>query len=1023
MFSDSTLNLLPNTTLAAASNGLAAKASGLATSLSAKTNRMQRLAGTNVVSNTTQGRTDVTLVNSKTSSEKLAEQVTGAASVASLAQTLTDGGLPAYDATSLPPGTTGSADEIATMGAELSEQALLSQRNSEISSAVAIQQQVLLGDIESTRAALDATKETLGQVNSIIEKRAKGELPNPKLNYEDVPEALDNILTEMTAAGVSAESILLARDAMEKASSRDLTSFDEYVANRIVAPYVENAAALDIMMAQLQDAPVDPEKEPIFDTVFEAPQSTAGRFVLSKDGIYYDSRTGSIPYIAAHKIDSASWQLRYASNSGGKGEMYGEALNSRLAETIFSEQYKNESGQVLAFYKYDDILRGFENDKNLQIMDVSAKITDLLASGYDTSSAIIQNYEESYAGVGYTYDRKIVKRKKQLQIAALFGTFGVTTTSHSLGAGVFYKHGASTENPILTPSCGGPLPTDTGEVGYTGLGNVGIDINSADREDRVEYIDRIPINDFSYLKDISLIPTYLAQNSLMLHSSDLDHTTSPITPVYLTQGASPVPQTFPEVNVAPMGVTDWVNTSGDTDLTGTIPYLRTLDDSIVRDGLVVCYNFLEPSAVVPPMGTLYGVRNYSETGVALDAKMVGAAASSIFTSGVTVPYLTGSVYNTGKKFGIRYSYISPGQYVRLPNNYKDNEPNVASRRLDSVMYSKSGWALDFWVHAPDLSSGMSVDHRYKLVLANENCGTPTANTSNSQPITADPGSDDYSQDRSRTRGMVVGFRDRGAPGTPEASGLEFVVLTTVSQNDPLWGKSVCITESVTGQGTGTECRSELGFKVPISASSDSGYTVGDCSASFTHYNVVCNTDKNEMVLYVNGESIATSSVSTAFNNKPGAPLNVPTKITEGHYHDPLNANGESLYRGDFPSYPIFTPWIIGGGWTDGVSHEVPAVFATTFPGFLGTNTNSSYFSTTGLDFGGGPFGQHSNTNVAGLGGYALAGTNYKLARSGLDGHVGSFKIYDKPLTTKEVSMNYEAQSPFFGGIKIPERLL
>ena len=175
--------------------------------------------------------------------------------------------------------------------------------------------------------------------------------------------------------------------------------------------------------------------------------------------------------------------------------------------------------------------------------------------------------------------------------------------------------------------------------------------------DVLVFIPRIPINDFTYLKDIGLIPGLDTQRSAMLHSSDLDETTAPMQPVFLEQGPGSTIQAIPEMSIAPMGVTDWVNTSGDTALSGTIPFLRTLESSIVQDKLIVCYNFLEPMAVVPPSSTSFDVRNYVDRGWDLNAKMVGSSPSAIFVSGVTIPYLTGSLYNINHKYGLRYNWL------------------------------------------------------------------------------------------------------------------------------------------------------------------------------------------------------------------------------------------------------------------------------------------------------------------------------------------------------------------------------
>jgi hypothetical protein len=482
------------------------------------------------------------------------------------------------------------------------------------------------------------------------------------------------------------------------------------------------------------------------------------------------------------------------------------------------------------------------------------------------------------------------------------------------------------------------------------------------------------------------------------------------------------------MSIAPIGVTDWVTTSGNTVLSGTVPFLRTLDSSIVQDDLVTCYNFLEPSAVVAPSSTTFGVRNYVDGGFPLNAKMVGTSASSIFVSGVTIPYLTGSLYNINQKYGARYNWLdaSTGSYVRLPNNWREGRVYPASQPLDNLMYNRDGWSMDFWAHTPGLSSTLTPAHRYKLVAANENCGDPVTPTSTTARITTASIGGRGTTGKDRTKGMIMGWRDRGIPGTSEASGLEFVVLPTVAQNDPRWGKSVCIMESVSGEGAGA-CSTELGFTIPVSSTTASGYTIGDASSTFTHFVIACDLPTDTITAYVNGQFIASASVSTSFGVRPGDPLNIPTAIVEGNFHNPQGRFGEQLYTGNLESKPpIFTPWILGGGYTDGIGHESPAIFSSTFPGFLGTNTNDTYFRVA-MELSGGPVGQHSDLtttpNIAGLGGYNPTGTNFLLARSGLDGHLGSFKMYAKPLSTKEVLINYNAQHPFFTGITTPFRLL
>ena len=68
--------------------------------------------------------------------------------------------------------------------------------------------------------------------------------------------------------------------------------------------------------------------------------------------------------------------------------------------------------------------------------------------------------------------------------------------------------------------------------------------------------------------------------------------------------------------------------------------------------------------------------------------------------------------------------------------------------------------------------------------------------------------------------------------------------------------------------------------------------------------------------------------------------------------------------------PYYTPWIVGGGYTDGMYN---------------------YNNFMGGDRGG--------------------------VISGLHGHLGSVKFYSKPLSTQEVSQNYNAQKGYFKNIK------
>ena len=82
---------------------------------------------------------------------------------------------------------------------------------------------------------------------------------------------------------------------------------------------------------------------------------------------------------------------------------------------------------------------------------------------------------------------------------------------------------------------------------------------------------------------------------------------------------------------------------------------------------------------------------------------------------------------------------------------------------------------------------------------------------------------------------------------------------------------------------------------------------------------------------------------------------------------------------------FFTPWIIGGGWTDGLSSKY----------LTDTDGNPIPTSYSGGFMGGG------NGIYSGFGGY-----------------IGSFKIYSNPLTAAEASKNYNAHRLFFTNIDL-----
>jgi len=155
----------------------------------------------------------------------------------------------------------------------------------------------------------------------------------------------------------------------------------------------------------------------------------------------------------------------------------------------------------------------------------------------------------------------------------------------------------------------------------------------------------------------------------------------------------------------------------------------------------------------------------------------------------------------------------------------------------------------------------------------------------------------------------------------------------------------------------------------------------DVSGSFSHLHMSFNIDNNECIVYLDGVKMTTSSLSKVLGGNPGQAPRLPTFIS------PKDSENSSFYYSSatvtqnigttvFNNGPLndtyFTPWIVGGGWTDGYP-----INSSKVGGFMGM--------------------RHGLT-------------------SGLNGFVGSLKFYSRPLTNKEVLQNYNAQKGFYKNI-------
>ena len=910
------------------------------------------------------------------------------------------------------------------------------------------------GDLQNKIDEISLTQQLISE---ILDKRANGELFEPKLNLSALDmEALTPTLRNQV------ESVI--------------EDTNEFVTNQIVAPFAANQLLLNALNAQLSGLDVF---SPVFDLDYGPPISAGNKFVLSEDGLYYNSRTEPVPDLTPMPTSGDMWTLEYASNVGGRGVSFSEEDGIDGAGTIFNlnDDIGKTNPRVLQFYEYDDVLQQFKDDKQAQMLEVSGHITEILANGYAASDAVVQSYTSQLGTVASLYDKKIKKRQRQLEIAAIYGrsTFFVTGRQHPLGQGLFFKFIPASGKAFEYKLAWKQLPDHLKSVYFATLEGgqtVAWDRNTSEivdvpnREAIVaqtgmwEEIPRIPINDFSYLKEAD-VPLPL-QKKLTLFSEDLDTIIAPYQAKYVVAPQS-LPENFTDkLSVDMIGYGDWVHREGgysgisSTSLSAQGPLFKSLTDDIVADQLLTCYNFLDPAAVTQASSNIYALNNAAEGSTRLDAKLVGHNRNFVYPKGVGTAFLGGTIVDGRATMDQTWEEVY-GSYVRLPNNAKDYAeyklPYNGSKELDNLFYNQDGVTFDFWAYVPNVHSDMTDRHRYRLVLANENSGPVNSNyiTANINRVSrTNVGStaflgDTGTTDTSRTIGMIMGWRDRGSPEETsnfESSGLEFIIAPTVGQNqkytdnpDKSWGHSICIADSYSGTVAPTSGDvTQYGMYIPSALTNNSGSSIADVEDKFVHFNIAFDYQANEVRIALNGEHLTTSSLRETLGGDPSnsvTPTAVkfpPANTVPG---DPRTQSflGRGVRQESVSDsnvrFPVFTPWIIGGGYSD----TIPKVKGSNFRpmGFLGSNTNNTYQGTSynsdlvKMDIGSGASmvkgiaGQHVPP-LSNYEGGSTGASNKKFMRSGLDGYIGSFKIYRKPLSTKEAKKNFDAQKGFFENV-------
>lgn len=821
------------------------------------------------------------------------------------------------------------------------------------------------------------------------------------------------------------------------------------------------------------DKPTE-EQDPIFRLTFGPPKAKKGQYLLSVDGIYYDSQerlytsgmdvptTLDLQFIPAKD----RWTLDHSPNLGGRGTSYSINDLNKYVDTIFDLDKIDNSKDLQRYYDADHFLQVLYSHRNQSIDIINKNIVDIQAQGYLPDTALYTNYIQQLKSENAAYMAKINKRKKQIEVA------------------------------VMAPSLFGAAKTFS--------------------------VGTIPVNDFSYLSSINLDVEISKQKNLVFDHGEVSGIILPIVPLYTHSDDSTQKVVLTPLEVAPVGVASVVDGE---EVSGVAPIISLTTNINIKD-LIAVYNFADVN-IEKPDSLNYNTLNCIALGTENRAQTVSDNLKLLYQKGLTIPYLNGipvkakepALYEfTGDTWSTYPFEISGvGNYVKLPD----------TSSFQNLLYNPKGTTIDLWTHIPGLKeqrergydnfsmhmndtsafnlllssdSGMWTDlHYYRVLLGCENTGGDNLNIDQSAVV--------IDRSSNNVRGMIMGFsrdprmyyedgivqpgstdlnprenfggyitsvsalfgaadsnNDNGiwtlssAAGNPlpvaarQASGtwksrqvynpatcalegdsVDFTVTDpgdkyTVSSNDaccmiyvsgsdssfstpsslsslisvaPYNGDSnvgtqssvffIAPTQSYNTSAVGfvknSDCRTSDNDILKFVVSTEKtvgGVSFADIISKFVNLQIVFDPPNNSLKFYVNGVLFKEQSLPDTFGTSPYKPPQLPSfmippdqSTSSFYYSKPTVTQSKGITS--FDSGPdndsFFTPWIVGGGWTDGRNVDL----ATSSGGFLDTG--------------------------AGI-------------ISCYNGYVGSLKFYQRALNTTEILKNYNAQKIFFENMDI-----
>lgn len=665
--------------------------------------------------------------------------------------------------------------------------------------------------------------------------------------------------------------------------------------------------------------PEDPTLEvtdPVFRLTYGPPITTDGLYVLTNDGLYYDSYEGGLDpvYLAISGVVPVgdAWKYDYDPNLGGKGDSISLSELDKFTNNIFDPNRIDDSRGMQSYYDEDHFLAVLKQQRDKHVYDLSSDLTGFIEE-YGSDSSIVTNQRNLIMSEIANHNTKMNRRKKQIEVAVKAGQVYGDRTAPEFGPG------------------------------------------------------EIPINDFSYLQKYNLGVDLEKQKALTFRQADVVGIVLPVETKFVRPAqdrSSSV--SFNQLKIPTVGKGSILySPSGESNAT-----ILSLTDSVVSKDLFAIYNFLDTDLELPS-SVNFNATNCATENMYNNAQLVGASKQALFMSGLAIPYLQGITKN---KSSDPAGASAMGSFLKLPDNPEFRD----------LTYSSTGFTMECWVHVPNITdgalgwaSGVDVDTPSPSGLTKVLFGSE--NTGHNPNVSAISYTGEYTDlDKLKNerggefvRGMLCGFtRDRRI--TQDGVGFS----NDNALNDPVSSLSFFVAPTQARDFSSAsfinsdDCQETLQFHKMKVDLADTAF--GNVSSQFVLVDLTCEPSRDEIKMYADGELVATSSMSIVFGTQDRVPPSLPSfKKDNSFQYSSTTVDGPTTIRQGPLLNPFYTPWIVGGGYTDGMYQ---------------------YGNFMGGDRGG--------------------------IISGLNGHIGSLKFYSRPLNSGEVKQNYNAQQGFFKTIKI-----